>query len=119
MPVMLRRFAGMMIGESDVGRALLIMFSDGIDTKSWLSADTVLETAKRCDVVVYSVEIGKRRPSYPRDLTGATGGRLIEIESTKDLAKLEWVIEAPAGTEIRIEARHQRAGTVRRRLSLK
>jgi hypothetical protein len=39
-------------------------------------------------------------------------------ESTTDLAKLEWVVEAPAGTEIGIEARHPRAGTVRRRLTL-
>ena len=39
-------------------------------------------------------------------------------ESTTDLAKLEWVIEAPAGTEVGIEARHQRAGTLRRRVML-
>jgi hypothetical protein len=39
-------------------------------------------------------------------------------ESTTDLAKLEWVIEAPAGTEIGVEARHQRAGTIRRRVTL-
>ena len=39
-------------------------------------------------------------------------------ESTKDLAKVEWVLEAPAGTEIGIEARHTRAGTVRRRVTL-
>ena len=39
-------------------------------------------------------------------------------ESTSDLAKLEWVIEAPSGTEIGIEARHPRAGTLRRRLTL-
>ena len=39
-------------------------------------------------------------------------------ESTTDLAKLEWVIEAPSGTEIGLEARHQRAGTVRRRITL-
>ena len=38
--------------------------------------------------------------------------------STGDLAKLEWVIEAPAGTEIGIEARHPRAGTQKRRLRL-
>ena len=34
-------------------------------------------------------------------------------DSTGDLAKLEWVIEAPEGGELRIEARHERAGTVR------
>jgi hypothetical protein len=39
-------------------------------------------------------------------------------ESTSDLAKLEWVVEAPGGTEIGLEARHQRAGTVRRRVTL-
>jgi Mg-chelatase subunit ChlD len=78
-------FTGMMIGESDVGRSLLIVFTDGIDTRSWLSADAVLETAKRCDVVVYGVEVGKLRSSFPRDLSAATGGRLIEVESTKDL----------------------------------
>ena len=39
-------------------------------------------------------------------------------ESTGDLVKLEWVVEAPAGTEIGIEARHPRAGTVRRTITL-
>src|SRR5256885_9044870 len=39
-------------------------------------------------------------------------------EWTNELAKLEWEVEAPAGTEIGIEARHQRAGTVRRRITL-
>jgi hypothetical protein len=34
------------------------------------------------------------------------------------LAKLEWVIEAPEATEIGIEARHQRAGTIRRLVKL-
>jgi VWFA-related protein len=78
-------FAGMMIGESDVGRSLLLVFTDGVDTRSFLTADAVLETAKRCDVVVYGVEVGKRRFSFLRDLSAATGGRLIQIESTKDL----------------------------------
>ena len=39
-------------------------------------------------------------------------------ESTSDLAKLEWVVEAVAGTEIGIEVRHPRAGTLRRRITL-
>jgi hypothetical protein len=40
-------------------------------------------------------------------------------ESTNDLAKLEWVIEAPQGTEVGVVAKHPRAGTVRRRVTLK
>jgi murein tripeptide amidase MpaA len=39
-------------------------------------------------------------------------------DSTADLTKLEWVIEAPDGGELGIEARHQRAGTVRQVVSL-
>ena len=76
---------GMLLGESDAGRSLLIVFSDGVDTASWLTADAVLETARRGDVVVYSVEVGERRASFPRDLSEVTGGRLFAIESTKDL----------------------------------
>ena len=40
-------------------------------------------------------------------------------ESTNDRVKLEWVVEAPAGTEIGVEARQPRAGTVRRRIPLR
>ena len=40
-------------------------------------------------------------------------------ESTSDRAKLEWVIEAPAGSELGVEARHQRAGVVRRVVELR
>jgi murein tripeptide amidase MpaA len=39
-------------------------------------------------------------------------------ESTSDLAKLEWVVEAPAGTEIGLTAGNLRAGTIRRRITL-
>lgn len=79
-------FTAMMVGESDVGRSLLIVFSDGVDSSSWLEADAVLDTAKRSDVVVYSAEVGTRRLSFLRDLSAATGGRSIEIERAKDLA---------------------------------
>jgi hypothetical protein len=47
----------MMLCESDVGRGLVIVFSDGVDTASWLTDDAVLNTAKRSDVVVYAVYV--------------------------------------------------------------
>jgi VWFA-related protein len=75
----------MMIGETDAGRSLLILFSDGVDTRSWLTPASVIDVAKRSDVVAYGVEIGKRRNSFPRDLSRATGGRSLELESTRDL----------------------------------
>jgi VWFA-related protein len=78
-------FAAMMIGESDVGRSLLIVFSDGVDSTSWLDPEAVIDTARRSDVVVYSAQVGTRRLSFLRDLSATTGGRSIEIESAKDL----------------------------------
>jgi Ca-activated chloride channel homolog len=79
-------YAAMMVGESDVGRALLIVFSDGLDTSSWLSADAVLELAKRSDVVAYSAAIGSVGGApFLRELSALTGGTLYKVESTKDL----------------------------------
>ena len=80
-------YAAMMLAESDVGRGLVIVFSDGLDTASWLTADMVLNTAKRSDVVVYAVSVQSRlKPEFLRDLTAASGGRLYEIEKTANLS---------------------------------
>ena len=79
-------YAAMIVGESDVGRALLIIFTDGLDTASWLQADAVLESAKRSDVVVYSAAIDTAAGApFLRELSALTGGTLYRIESTKDL----------------------------------
>jgi VWFA-related protein len=75
----------MVIGESSAGRPLLIVFSDGVDSTSWLGSQAVVDIAKRTDAVVYSAEVGARRSSFLGDLTSATGGRSIAIESAKDL----------------------------------
>jgi VWFA-related protein len=80
-------YAGIMVGESDAGRGLLIVFSDGVDTSSWLRADAVLDTAKRADVVVYGVSVVSRlKPEFLREITSLTGGRMFEIEKTTNLA---------------------------------
>lgn len=79
-------FAGMTVGESDAGRALLIVFSDGLDTLSWLSPAAVLDAAKRSDVVAYAVSVGKLKAEFLRDLTSFSGGRLFELEKTAHLS---------------------------------
>jgi Ca-activated chloride channel family protein len=82
-------FTGMLLGESDVGRSLVIVFSDGRDTTSWLAPESVLEIAKRSDVVVYAVSTGEdQKAEFLRTLSEQTGGRLFEIESTKDLGTI-------------------------------
>jgi VWFA-related protein len=79
-------YAGLTVGESDAGRALLIVFSDGLDTLSWLSPAAVLETAKRSDVVVYGVSVGRAKAEFLRDLTSFSGGRLFEMDKTANLS---------------------------------
>jgi VWFA-related protein len=80
-------YAAMMLGELDIGRDLLIIFSDGLDTASWLTAPQVLEAARRADVVVYGVAVrGRDRPDFLRELSRVTGGSLLEVDTTRDLS---------------------------------
>ena len=80
-------FAGMMVAESDVGRGLVIVFSDGLDTASWLRPKAVLDVAKRSDAVVYAVSAGlASKAEFLGDITDQTGGRLFKIESTRSLS---------------------------------
>jgi VWFA-related protein len=79
-------FAGMLVGESDVGRGLLITFSDGVDTSSWLPPAAVLDAARRSGVVAYGVSVRSRvHPEFLEELTSLTGGRLFEVERTQNL----------------------------------
>jgi VWFA-related protein len=79
-------YAGIQIGESDAGRALLVVFSDGLDTSSWLPAERVLDAAKRSDVVAYAVAVrSPAKPEFLRDLTSFTGGRRFEVEKAEKL----------------------------------
>jgi VWFA-related protein len=50
-------FAGLALRETDAGRTLLLLFSDGRDTSSWLTARKLVESARRTDVVIYPVTI--------------------------------------------------------------
>ena len=79
-------FAGMMVGESDVGRSLLMVFSDGLDTASFLGADRVLDMGRRSDVVVYPIATKGSRPEFLEELASLTGGRLHEIERDAELS---------------------------------
>ena len=76
------------LSGSDVGRSLLIVFSDGVDTASFLTSDVVLQSARRSDVVAYGVAVRSRvTPSFLKELGELTGGSVLEIESTKDLSQ--------------------------------
>jgi VWFA-related protein len=79
-------YAGMMLGEAHAGRDLLIVFSDGLDTSSWLTQDQVLDAARRAEVVVYGVSLrGLERPEFLHELSILSGGSLFEVDSTHDI----------------------------------
>jgi VWFA-related protein len=76
--------------ESSDNRGLFVIFSDGLDVSSWLTADQVLDSARRSEGVVYAVSVGRDgpRPDFLRLLAEATGGSLLEAESTGNLKAL-------------------------------
>jgi VWFA-related protein len=82
-------YAALVLGEADTSRTLVLVFSDGLDTSSWLSPATVIDIAKRTSTVVYAVSVGKLPArSFLRDLSAATGGTLFEVDSTNNLEGL-------------------------------
>jgi VWFA-related protein len=79
-------FAGMTIGEWEAGRSLQMVFSDGLDTASFLDSDRVLDLGRRSDVVVYPVVTKGARPDFLEALASLTGGRLYEVDRDAELA---------------------------------
>lgn len=78
--------AAMTLASSEGARGLVVIFSDGLDTSSWLSPELALATARRSEVVVYAVAVGHRvTEEFLHDLTRATGGRLLQLQSTDRL----------------------------------
>jgi VWFA-related protein len=68
------------------GRFLVVVYTDGADTMSWLKPSEVLEASKRANAVVYAVTpAGGRRSDPLKDLTEATGGQMLEVTSSGDL----------------------------------
>jgi Ca-activated chloride channel homolog len=79
-------YTGLVLSESGPGPPLLVIFSDGCDTISWLTSEAVLETAKRNDAVVYAVATsGPLNKSFLTDLAELTAGSLFEVESIENL----------------------------------
>lgn len=80
-------YASLSVAEADPGRAVIIVFSDGLDTASWLSSEQVIEAAKRVDAVVYAVNARTgRRDRLLSELADTTGGRVFDVASPERLA---------------------------------
>ncbi len=74
-------------------RALVLVFTDGDDTMSWLTEAEILDSARRVGAVVHVVQVSGVRSStaassLARDLADVAGGRVWSASSTRDLGQL-------------------------------
>lgn len=118
-------------------RTLLLVMSDGEDTASWLSEQTVMEAVEHSDVVVYAIALPLRdanpwKPepvsSFLTRVTSATGGRWMPLSTRvgEQVAEImnehanRYVLafEPAAGTQPgwhRIEVKTRRGNVIARR----
>jgi VWFA-related protein len=70
----------------DRARSLLLVFTDGHDTVSWLTEDAVLDSVRRSGVVIHAVRV--ESDSFLDRLTEAAGGRAWSATSGRQLREL-------------------------------
>lgn len=75
-------------------RTLVLLFTDGVDTLSWLPEKTVLDAARGSDAVMYAVTLPERRNNAQplmgdegqlKRLVEASGGRLLRADRPAQL----------------------------------
>lgn len=76
--------AAMLLGDADVSRTLVVLFSDGLDTASFTLPDEALATARTVNGIVYAVSAHPATPRVLRDITAVTGGRVVELAAGAD-----------------------------------
>lgn len=74
--------------QADHTRSLVLLFSDGQDTSSWLREGQILEEARRTNVVVHVVRFRFDDDGFLDRLVQVTGGRSWTAASDKDLEPL-------------------------------
>ena len=90
-------FMGLQMRPVDVGetRPVLLVFSDGVDSSSWLSSAQLIESARRSRMLTLVVELVGSNDGGPvrssavlRDLASASGGRHWVAQNSRDLRSL-------------------------------
>jgi VWFA-related protein len=91
-------WAALNLRPDDDTRSLVLVFTDGIDTASWLSASQLVTGARRLGIVIHAIALGgggtgtvvrgERQPSLLEALTDAAGGRRWSATSSRDLREL-------------------------------
>jgi VWFA-related protein len=76
-------YAGLIQAEGGERRSLLIAFSDGVDTSSWLEPATVIQVARQSATVVYGVSTAWPPPALLERVASETGGEVLDASSRR------------------------------------
>lgn len=79
-------YLGLAGASDNQSRALLLEFSDGFDTASFLSSEAIIESARRSNAVVHVVHF--RADKFLGRLAETTGGRTWSAGSDRQLEEL-------------------------------
>lgn len=91
--------AGIDVIQQARGRRGLVVLSDGEDRYSEAQPHEVLERARRADVLVYPIAVGRRAPPLFAEVAALTGGRSFHARESRALDR--------ALTDVAIELRSQ------------
>jgi VWFA-related protein len=81
-------YAGLSMRRTGGTRAMVLVFSDGRDNSSILTANQIAQVARESDVVVYAVGLDKGIKDDLKEITEETGGTVTVAQSVKDLKPL-------------------------------
>jgi VWFA-related protein len=76
-------FSALALRETDEGRALMLLLTDGRDTSSWLPVRKLVDAVRRTDIVIYPVTL--RRPASVVNLTAQQHSRGRRQDSSERL----------------------------------
>jgi Ca-activated chloride channel family protein len=85
--------------EPEKGRRAIVVLSDGEDRYSRARAAEVIERARRSDVLIYPIALGKQRPPIFAELAATSGGRSFHLREPRDLVPTLQVIAEELRTQ--------------------
>ena len=84
-------YAALALSDVQGSRPLLVVFSDGLDNASWLSAEVVESAARRANAVVYGVAVAASTRTVVRLDRTAPGGRSVDSQPQYQKGQTEFL----------------------------
>jgi VWFA-related protein len=81
-------YTSLVTTQDAIGATLIVVYTDGVDTASWLDGDELIDAASRSNAVVDAV-VARSAHAYPevKRVVDATAGAIVEINPKSDLAR--------------------------------